>query len=154
MTNHLARLLPPVLPVLLVVACSGGRPSPAPDPKPAPTAAAAPATVAGSTVAQNPNESIEQILAGRVAGVTVSRAADGGIAVRIRGATSYYGNNEPLYILDGVPYDPGPNGSITGVSPYDIESIKVLKDAADVALYGARGANGVILIRTKRAKRQ
>jgi TonB-dependent SusC/RagA subfamily outer membrane receptor len=98
-----------------------------------------------------PDEPIEKVLQGRVAGVTVSRAPDGGIAVRIRGGTSIYGNNEPLYILDGIPIQPGPNGSLTGINPYDIESIRVLKDPTDTAMYGSRGANGVIVIKTKRA---
>lgn len=93
---------------------------------------------------------IEKVLAGRVAGVTVIRTPDGGIAVRIRGGTSAYGNSEPLYILDGMAIQPGPNGSLTGINPNDIESIRVLKDAAEVSMYGARGANGVIVIKTKK----
>lgn len=98
------------------------------------------------------DEPIEKILQGRVAGVTVSRGSDGGIAVRIRGATSIYGSSEPLYVLDGMPIQPGPNGSLSGVNPYDIESIKVLKDPAETAMYGVRGANGVIVIKTKKAR--
>jgi TonB-dependent SusC/RagA subfamily outer membrane receptor len=96
------------------------------------------------------DEPIEKVLQGRVAGVTVSRAPDGGIAVRIRGASSIYGNNEPLYVVDGMPIAPGPNGSLSGINPYDIESIKVLKDPTETAMYGARGANGVIVIKMKR----
>jgi TonB-dependent SusC/RagA subfamily outer membrane receptor len=57
-------------------------------------------------------------------------------------------------VLDGVPITPGPGGSLTGIDPYDIESIKVLKDPADTAMYGMRGANGVIIITTKRAMRR
>jgi TonB-dependent starch-binding outer membrane protein SusC len=98
------------------------------------------------------DEPIEKVLQGRVAGVTVSRAPDGSIAVRIRGVTSIYGNNEPLYVLDGMPIQPGPNGSLIGINPYDIESIQVLKDPADTAMYGVRGANGVILIKTKKSR--
>jgi TonB-dependent SusC/RagA subfamily outer membrane receptor len=97
------------------------------------------------------DEPLEKVLQGRVAGVTVMRTA-GGISVRIRGGSSVYGNNEPLYILDGMPIQPGPNGALSGLNPYDIESIKVLKDAADTAMYGIRGANGVIVIKTKRPK--
>ncbi len=96
------------------------------------------------------DEPLEKILQGRVAGVTVSRASDGGIAVRIRGATSIYGNSEPLYVLDGMPIQPGPNGTLSGINPSDIDSIKVLKDVAETALYGVRGANGVIVIKTKK----
>jgi TonB-dependent SusC/RagA subfamily outer membrane receptor len=96
------------------------------------------------------DEPLEKLLQGRIAGVTVSRASDGGIAVRIRGAASIYGNSDPLYVLDGMPIQPGPNGSLTGINPSDIESIKVLKDPAETAMYGIRGANGVIVIKTKR----
>jgi TonB-dependent SusC/RagA subfamily outer membrane receptor len=96
------------------------------------------------------DQSIEKVLQGRVAGVTVSRAADGGLAVRIRGVSSFYGSNEPLYVLDGTPIAPGPNGSLSGINPYDIESIKVLKDPAETSMYGMRGANGVIVITTKK----
>lgn len=96
-------------------------------------------------------ESVERILAGRVAGVVVTQTADG-IAVRIRGGTSAHGNNEPLYIVNGMAVAAGPNGSLAGISPYDIESITVLKDAASMTMYGSRGANGVIVIKTKRAK--
>jgi TonB-dependent SusC/RagA subfamily outer membrane receptor len=99
------------------------------------------------------DEPLEKVLQGRIAGVTVTRAPDGGIAVRIRGATTILGNAEPLYIVDGMPLQPGPTGSLTGINPYDIESIKVLKDAAETAMYGSRGANGVIVIKTKRPPR-
>jgi TonB-dependent starch-binding outer membrane protein SusC len=102
---------------------------------------------------QSSDEPIEKVLQGRVAGVTVSRTPDG-IAVRIRGGTSMTGNNEPLYIIDGMPIQPGPNGALSGLNPYDIESIQVLKDATDTAMYGSRGANGVIVIKTKRAPKR
>ena len=95
------------------------------------------------------DEPLEKVLQGRVAGVTVTRAPDGGIAVRMRGA----GSGPPLYIIDGMPVQPGPSGSLTGINPSDIESIKVLKDATETAMYGSRGANGVIVIKTKRAKK-
>ena len=101
---------------------------------------------------RRPNDSVEEMLEGRVAGVTVTRTADG-IAVRIRGASSFYGNTEPLYIVDGLAVQPGPNGALSGITPQDIASIRVLKDAADIAMYGSRGANGVIVIKTKRPGR-
>ena len=96
------------------------------------------------------DQQIEKALAGRIAGVVVTRAPNGGIAVRIRGGSSLYGNNAPLYIVDGMPVQAGENGALTGINPYDIESIKVLKDPAETAMYGARGANGVIVIRLKK----
>ena len=91
--------------------------------------------------------SIEEMLAGRVSGVHVTRTASG-VSVRIRGAGTIRSNGEPLYVVDGVAVVPGRNG-IT-VSPHDVERIEVLKDAAAAALYGSRGANGVVVITTKR----
>lgn len=128
-----------------VVGCSrpaGNAPTP---PRPA-----ANSTVTAEQIQQNaPDQPIEKVLQGRVAGVTVSQTP-GGISVRIRGGTSIYGNNEPLYVLDGMPIQAGPGGTLTGINPYDIESIRVLKDPADTAMYGARGANGVIIIKMKK----
>ena len=105
--------------------------------------------VTAEDIERSPGQPIEEILKGRVAGVTVTQG-EGGLVVRIRGVSSFYGNNEPLYVLDDVPITPGPGGALKGISPYDIESINVLKDPADTALYGVRGANGVIVIKTKR----
>ena len=107
-------------------------------------------TVTANDIEQRPGKSIEEILAGRVAGVQVGRNPEGALTVRIRGGSSINANNEPLYVIDGVPIQPGPGGSLVGINPYDIESIRVLKDAATTAEYGARGANGVIVIKMKR----
>jgi TonB-dependent SusC/RagA subfamily outer membrane receptor len=107
-------------------------------------------TVTAEDIRRTPNEPIEKALMGRFSGVEVTRSPDGGISVRIRGTTSILGSNEPLYVLDGIPIQPGPNGSLSGVNPHDIESIEVLKDAASTSIYGLRGANGVIVIKTKR----
>ena len=92
---------------------------------------------------------LERMLEGRISGVTVEPAAGGGIAVRIRGTSSFYGNNEPLYVVDGAPLTPLPGGVLSGLNPHDIESITVLKNPADTGIYGVRGANGVIVIKTK-----
>jgi TonB-dependent SusC/RagA subfamily outer membrane receptor len=100
---------------------------------------------------RTPTESVEKMLEGRFPGVNVLRTAEGGLRIGIRGSTSFRGDNAPLYIIDGVPVEAGPNGDLTGINPYDIESIKVLKDAASTTMYGVRGANGVIVIKTKRA---
>jgi TonB-dependent SusC/RagA subfamily outer membrane receptor len=109
------------------------------------------AAITAEEIQQSPGDPIEKLLMNKSPGVWVGRAPDGGLAVRIRGGTSsVYGNNEPLYILDGSPIEAGPGGSLSGVNPYDIESIKVLKEAADITMYGVRGANGVIVIKTKR----
>ena len=115
-----------------------------------PTSPPGPATVTSEDIQRNPGQSIEQLLQGRFPGVEVARSPDGGIAVRIRGAASFNASTQPLYVLDGLPIQPGPNGSLTGINPYDIESIQVLKDPSETALYGMRGANGVIVIKTKR----
>lgn len=107
-------------------------------------------SVTAEEIERTPNESIEKYLMGRFPGVWVTQTPDGGIAVRIRGATTVHGNTEPLYVVDGIQFQPGPEGSLTGINPSDIESIQVLKDAASTAMYGVRGANGVIVIKTKK----
>jgi TonB-dependent starch-binding outer membrane protein SusC len=94
--------------------------------------------------------SVEEMLAGRVAGVQVIRTS-GGISVRIRGAGSLRANMEPLYVVDGMVIIAGRSGSGVSVSPQEIARIEVLKDAAASAMYGGRGANGVVIITTKRA---
>jgi iron complex outermembrane receptor protein len=113
----------------------------------------------------------DQMLQGRAAGVEVQQqTGDPGAAVqiRVRGGTSISGSDEPLYVIDGVviqndPTEPGGNGvggdasparnPLTLINPSDIKSITVLKDAAAAAIYGARGANGVILVETKQGER-
>jgi TonB-dependent SusC/RagA subfamily outer membrane receptor len=98
---------------------------------------------------QASTQPIEQVLMAKVPGIVVRRTPDGSIAIRIRGAISIEGRQDPLYVIDGVPIEPGPYGALTGINPYDIAEIEVLKDAASTTLYGLRGANGVILIKTK-----
>lgn len=106
-------------------------------------------TVTAEDIERTPGRPVEEVLQGRFPGVEVFRTA-GGIAVRIRGRTSILNSTEPLYVIDGIPIQAGPGGSLTGINPLDIESIEVLKDAASTAMYGIRGANGVIIIKTKR----
>jgi TonB-dependent SusC/RagA subfamily outer membrane receptor len=100
---------------------------------------------------RTPVEPIERTLAAKVPGLIISHDADGSISIRIRGGSSLMGNNEPLYIIDGIPANAGPGGNLTGINPRDIASIEVLRDAADLAFYGVRGGNGVIVIKTKHA---
>ena len=116
----------------------------------------------------NQSSTIDQLLQGRAAGVQVTQnagAPGSGISVKIRGTNSLRGNNEPLYVIDGVIISSagedviaaggvGNSGQeaqngLNGINPRDIESIQVLKDASATAIYGSRGANGVILITTK-----
>ena len=105
-----------------------------------------------SDVERAPNVPIEQILQSKVPGIIVSRLDDGSISIRMRGTSTFSASSAPLYVVDGVALQPGTNGGLTGVNPYDIQSIKVLKDAVDLTMYGSRGANGVIVIKTKRTK--
>ena len=125
-------------------ACGGGRRKPA-EVNPPPTEG-----VTARDIERQSGESIEKVIQSKFSGVLVSRAPDGSLSIRIRGASSFYGSNEPLYVIDGVPITPGPGGSLSGLNPYDIESIDVLKDPSQTAIYGMRGANGVIVIRTKK----
>ncbi|WP_414000288.1 SusC/RagA family TonB-linked outer membrane protein [Flavobacterium sp. W1B] len=94
---------------------------------------------------------ISQALAGEVAGVRVintSGQPGASATVRIRGIGSVNGNRSPLYVVDGIPF----NGTLNSINPSDIESTTVLKDAEATAIYGSRGANGVILVSTKKGK--
>ena len=100
-----------------------------------------------------PANSIDGLLQGRVAGVQVINSSqDPGASstIRIRGNSSLNGSNSPLVVIDGFPY--GEAGALSQVNPQDIVSMEVLKDASASAIYGSRGANGVILITTRKAK--
>jgi TonB-dependent SusC/RagA subfamily outer membrane receptor len=107
-------------------------------------------TVTAEDIARNEGVPIEKVLQAKVPGVNILRTADGGIAIQIRGESSMYGGTAPLYVVDDVPFEPGPGGALLGINPYDIESIKVLKNPEDVARWGMRGANGVIVITMKK----
>lgn len=96
--------------------------------------------------------SVEDLIVGRFAGVEVIHLANGASAIQIRGVNTIMGNTEPLYVIDGTEVEAGPGGGLWGLNPEDIARIEVLKDAGATALYGIRGANGVILITTKRAQ--
>ncbi|MDQ3674866.1 MAG: TonB-dependent receptor plug domain-containing protein [Gemmatimonadota bacterium] len=102
-------------------------------------------------ISRSPTVPIEDQLAAKYPGVWVSRSSDGGISIRLRGAsTTISGSKEPLYVVDGIAIQPGPNGALSGLSPYDIASIQVVKDATGTAMYGIRGVNGIIVIKTKK----
>lgn len=96
-----------------------------------------------------PVTSVTKALEGNVTGVQMSAGSGqpgSTPSIRIRGFGSINASNEPLYVVDGIPYD----GALSSLNPSDIESITVLKDASAAALYGARGANGVVMITTKK----
>lgn len=109
------------------------------------------ASVGGKDIKDVPINSVAEALNGRLAGVTANASEgspDAEIRVRVRGGMSITGDNNPLYIVDGVQVENGLNSVVI----QDIQSIDVLKDAAATAIYGARGANGVIIITTKSGK--
>lgn len=91
----------------------------------------------------------EELFVGRFAGVRVV-TAPGGISVRIRGTSTINGDGAPLYVVDGMAIE-APNGLLT-MNPSDIAKIEVLKDIGATSYYGVRGANGVVLITTKRGR--
>ncbi|MFT4092470.1 MAG: TonB-dependent receptor [Niabella sp.] len=112
------------------------------------------ASVSGATLQEVPSANISQALQGRVAGVQMTQTSTkpgATMQIRIRGTRSINADNDPLIVLDGIPF----SGTIADISPDDIKSIDILKDASATAIYGSRGANGVILVTTnKGAKRQ
>jgi TonB-linked SusC/RagA family outer membrane protein len=113
--------------------------------------------VKSESLAQRPSTNVEQQLSGKVSGVNVSTNSGrpgGNTNIIIRGANSINSNNNPLYVVDGVVLSNGVTdvSPISYLNPNDIESMNVLKDASATAIYGARGANGVILITTKRGQ--
>ncbi len=112
------------------------------------------AVVNAETIENRISTNVTSALAGTTPGVQMISSsgdpASNGSSIRIRGIGSMSASSAPLYVVDGMPYD----GSISDINPNDVESMSVLKDAAASAIYGARGANGVVLITTKRATTQ
>ncbi|MET4108282.1 TonB-dependent receptor [Hymenobacter sp. UYP22] len=111
------------------------------------------ASLKGSDLNKTPASSVDQLLQGKIAGVQVivpSGEPGAGATIRIRGNSSINGSNSPLLVVDGYPW--GEAGNLKQINPDDIESIEVLKDASAAAIYGSRGANGVILVTTKKGK--
>lgn len=105
--------------------------------------------VGAEKISEFPTYEVSQALKGRAAGVQVSQNSGrpgGRIQVRIRGNNSMIGSNEPLYVVDGYPI----TGDISFLNPSDIESVDILKDASATAIYGSRGANGVVIVTTKK----
>lgn len=132
------------------------------------------AVIKNEIIEEMPVTSVDQALQGRIAGVNITNTSGmpgAGVSIRIRGSNSFSGSSEPLFVVDGVPYfndNSGASaGSLTGdqsnsesnvenfnvlasLNPNDIASVEILKDASATAIYGSRGANGVVLITTKR----
>ncbi len=102
-------------------------------------------------ILKSQSSNVAQALSGKTAGVQLTNSSGqpgAAPSIRIRGYSSLNAGNDPLWIVDGVPY----SGDLNNLNPNDIESMTVLKDAASNSLYGARGANGVVIITTKKAK--
>ena len=109
------------------------------------------AEVKAEDIAKVQTSNVAQSLAGKVAGLQLVNASGkpgSAPSIRIRGFSSINASQEPLYVVDGIPYD----GDLNNINPADIESMTVQKDATSTSLYGARGANGVVMITTKRSK--
>lgn len=122
------------------------------------------ASVSQDRIKDLPVSGIDQALKGQVAGMNITQntgSPGGGVTVRIRGNNSITAGNNPLYVIDGFPVSgggrgtdgvPGAGNPLNTINPSDIESVDVLKDASATAIYGSRGANGVIIITTKTGK--
>lgn len=112
-------------------------------------------TVSTEDMKLRPVTEASGFIQGKVAGVTVQQTSGlpgSGMTVRVRGASSIASSNDPLYVVDGVPVGTG-NYAIAYLSPQDIETMQILKDASSAAIYGSRAANGVVLITTKQGKK-
>lgn len=110
------------------------------------------ASINGNAMREIPSANISQALQGRLAGVEMSQVSTrpgAAMQIRIRGTRSLSADNNPLIVLDGIPFI----GSIQDINPNDVKSVEVLKDASATAIYGSRGANGVILVTTDKSGR-
>ncbi|MDT0687846.1 SusC/RagA family TonB-linked outer membrane protein [Autumnicola psychrophila] len=110
------------------------------------------ASIQGDELKEVPSSNVTQALQGRLAGVELSPSSSkpgAPLQIRIRGTRSLNASNDPLIVLDGIPFA----GSIADISPSDIKSLDILKDASATAIYGSRGANGVVLITTNKGKK-
>lgn len=153
---------------ILLVGCQSapsGPSRPLPSPTPAPSAetvqvgygsqskrdvTAAVNSASGEKMRSNSPRTVADMLVGRFPGVEVRQQANGSASIRIRGTRSFRSSEEPLIVVDGIPQMSG-GQALMDLSPRDVESIEVLKDAAATSVFGSRGANGVILISTRRA---
>jgi TonB-dependent starch-binding outer membrane protein SusC len=140
--------LAPIVLLVTVAGCGAGHGSRAATTDPASTPGQG---VTAKDIENNPSISIEQLLMARVPGLSITRAPDGQYIYHLRGSSTLYGDQQPLFVLNGIPLDPAATGTaLSSINPHEVESVQVLRDAINTSMYGARGANGVIVIRTKR----
>ena len=133
------------LPLLLVLtACSHRKAA-------SPTANSRPpdTVLTADDIRRSPGQTLEQLLLARVPGLAAERAADGHAKLVLRGKNTILGDDEVLFVVNGIPLGPAAGGNLTAVDIHDIETVQVLRDAVATAAYGVRGSNGVIIIRTK-----
>ena len=147
--------------VLLLAGCHSSPNGPA-LPTPSPTAVqvgygtqnrrdvtTAVSSASGEKMRSNSPRTVADMLVGRFPGVEVRQLANGTASIRIRGSRSFRSSDEPLIVVDGIPQITG-SQALLDMSPRDVESIEVLKDAAASSVFGSRGSNGVILIATRK----
>ena len=132
---------------LLLVSCSHHKAASG-----AQTAPLPPGTVlTAEDIRRHPGQSLEQLLLARVPGLTIERAVDGHAKLILRGKNTIMGEDEPLFVVNGIALGPSVAGNLNAVDIHDIDTVQVLVDAAATSAYGVRGANGVIVIRTKQS---
>jgi TonB-dependent SusC/RagA subfamily outer membrane receptor len=135
-----------ILPVVIVLTACGHRRSATMQPR----SSTPPGTVlTADDIRRSPGQSLEQLLLARVPGLTIERAADGHSKLVLRGKNTFLGDDEALFVVNGIPLGPAVSGNLAAIDVHDIETVQVLRDAAATAAYGMRGSNGVIIIRTK-----
>lgn len=141
----MAILMHRFLPVLLVLTACSHRTAEAPtaDSRPPDT------ILTADDIRRSPGQSLEQLLLARVPGLTIERAEDGHSKLVLRGKHTIMGDDEALFVVNGLPLGPAVSGNLSAIDIHDIETVQVLRDAVALAAYGVRGANGVIVIRTK-----
>jgi TonB-dependent SusC/RagA subfamily outer membrane receptor len=110
---------------------------------------AAVASASGEKMRTNSPRTVADMLVGRFPGVEVRALPNGSASIRIRGSRSFKATDEPLIVVDGIPQHSGAQ-ALMDMSPQDVQSIEVLKDAAASSVFGSRGANGVSLISTRK----
>jgi len=133
--------------VIVLTACGHGRTATTQPESSTPTGT----VLTADDIRRSPGQSLEQLLLAHVPGLTLTAAPDGHAVLHLRGTTTFLGDEEPLIVVNGIALGPNASGNLNAIDPQDIAFVQVLRDAASTAAYGVRGANGVILIRTKQS---
>ena len=135
-----------IVPVVMVLTACGHRRTATTEPQ----SSAPPGTVlTEEDIRRSPGQSLEQLLLARVPGLAVERAADGHSKLVLRGKNTIVGDDEVLFVVNDIALGPALTSNLAAIDIHDIASVQVLRDAVATAAYGVRGANGVIVIRTK-----